>query len=133
MILVDSSLLIEWLRKHLPPHRQIEPWIRSQQAFTCGVVRAEVLRGVVSPAQRRKIELFFDVQVEIPCNQGVWRDVVDLAWLLDRQGTVLPLTDLIIGVCARQVGATVITTDAHFSQIPGLQSSAELPPSLTVR
>ena len=128
MILVDSSVLIDWLRRRVEPHRQMEPWIRSQQACTCGVVRAEVLRGVVNPRQKDQVARFFDVLPEIPCDSRLWQETAELAWTLDRQGKVLPLTDVIIAVCAFQMAAIVITTDPHFSLIPELESRADLPP-----
>jgi predicted nucleic acid-binding protein len=49
-----------------------------------------------------------------------------LAWELDREGEVLPLTDVAIAACAKRVGATVITTDLHFAKVPGLKVRAEL-------
>jgi predicted nucleic acid-binding protein len=47
--------------------------------------------------------------------------VDDLAGYLDRKGRTLPLPDVIIGCCARQIGAVVLTTDAHFRFIPGVE------------
>ncbi len=128
MILVDSSVLIDWLRGRVEPHRQMEPWIRSQQACSCGVVRAEVLRGVVNPRQKDRVSRFFDVLPEIHCDSRLWQEAAELAWTLDRQGKILPLTDVIIAVCALRVAAIVITTDSHFSLIPELESRADLPP-----
>ena len=53
-------------------------------------------------------------------NSAAWDEVWNLAWQLDRQGRVLPLTGLAIAVCALRSGASVLTSDAHFHQIPKL-------------
>jgi predicted nucleic acid-binding protein len=45
---------------------------------------------------------------------------------LDRQGRVLPVSDLIIASCAKRARATVITEDPHFQQIPGLKTRTDL-------
>jgi predicted nucleic acid-binding protein len=37
---------------------------------------------------------------------------------------VLPLTAIAIAACAKQAGATVITTDLHFAKVPGLKVRA---------
>jgi predicted nucleic acid-binding protein len=44
-----------------------------------------------------------------------------LAWELDRQGDVLPLTDLVIASCALRIDAAVLTLDHHFALVPGLR------------
>jgi len=46
---------------------------------------------------------------------------------LDRQGIVLPAPDLIIAACALQADAAVLTADAHFRMIPGLDVLESLP------
>jgi predicted nucleic acid-binding protein len=39
----------------------------------------------------------------------------------------LPLTDLIIACCALRVGATVVTSDEHFKDVPGVAVAKALP------
>jgi predicted nucleic acid-binding protein len=58
--------------------------------------------------------------VEVPTDERIWRMAADLAWKLDRRGADLPLTDIVIGCCALVGNTAVITTDPHFSEIPGL-------------
>ncbi len=53
----------------------------------------------------------------------LWGEVEDTLWDLDRHGTVLPLTHVIIACCARRVGAVVLTFDHHFQQIPGIRAT----------
>lgn len=120
MILVDSTVYIDWLRGRVEPLKHLRPWVESRSAFTCGVVRAEVVRGVLDEEQKSRTHELFDLLHEIPTDARLWVEASELAWVLDRQGIVIPLTDIVIAACARRAGATVITTDSHFSRIPGL-------------
>ncbi len=51
----------------------------------------------------------------------VWQETERLAYQLDRAGSVLPLTDIIIATCALHARATLLTNDAHFAMVPQLQ------------
>ena len=124
---MDSTHYIEWLRNRTDFAHLLESWIRSQSLFICGIIRAEVIRGIISPKQRRRVEEFFELIPEIPTDSKIWNKVSDLAWRMDREGMILPLSDLIIAACAMRVGATVITLDQHFHEIPGLEYHEDLP------
>jgi predicted nucleic acid-binding protein len=57
----------------------------------------------------------------VPTDDRLWADAEDLAWRLDRHGTTLPLTDIVIAACALRIDATVLTFDHHFEVIPDLR------------
>ncbi len=126
MILVDSTLYIDWLRARVDPTNVLADHLRRHDLFTCGIVRAEVLRGIVSPMLRERMAGVFDLMRPIATDAQLWVEVSALAWKLDRKGVVLPLTDVAIAACALRVGARVVTTDAHFARIPGLTIAAKV-------
>ncbi len=126
-LLIESSIYIGWLRRRLEFHRLLRDRIGSGEIYICGVVRAEVLRGVTNPAQKSRIEDFFDLLPEVPTDARMWREATDLAWQLDRTGQVLPLTDVVIAACTLRIDAVLVTADQHFARIPGLRTRAELP------
>lgn len=125
--LVDSTVYIGWMRKGHNPIRILAPWLRSGVLVGCGVVRAEVLRGMVAKATKREMELLFEHIPDVPLTEEVWDEIAELAWELDRGGNVLPLTDLAIAACARRARATLVTHDGHFQKIPDLQIIGKLP------
>ncbi len=127
MFLVDSTVYIDWFRRRVEPRDKIEPWVRARAIATCGVIRAEVVRGIVHPGQKARIEELFDVLEEIPTDHALWADAAELAWSLDRRGTVLPLTDIVIATCALRINAILVTVDSHFTKIPGLRIRPEVP------
>ncbi len=95
--------------------------------YNCGVIRAEVLRGIRSIQARDGLEAFFDVIPELPSDTKIWRDVSRVAWALARGGDHPPIPDLLIAVSSLRVGATLVTFDARFRRIPGLRLSENLP------
>lgn len=127
MWIVDSSTFIDWLRQRRSPVRILRPFVLNDQLFTCDVVRVEVLRGAVRPAVKAELDKLFDAMRDIQFSAAVWDRTVDLAWRLDRQSQVLPLSDLMISACALHVGATVVASDPHYRAIPGLPVVGELP------
>ena len=127
MILVDSSLYIHWIRQRRDPAEVLRPWLELDRALICGVIRCEVLRGLRHPKAHRRMSDLFDILVDVPTDAAIWHATESLAWQLDRQGQVLPLTDLVIACCALQAGGILITTDGHFQHIPGLRLQESLP------
>jgi len=126
MILVDSTKFISWIRQGRNPVALLAATLTAGELLGCGIVRIEVLRGVIKSKVKAELTRFFDIIPEIPLSPSVLRETGELAWALDRQGQVLPLTDLIIAICAKRTGATVITEDLHFRKIPGLKLRADL-------
>lgn len=121
MILVDSNIYIRISRQGLDPSEKLMRDFKVTDLATCGVVEAEVLRGLRFPKRRQRMTDFFSLLQRLPTPSSLWDEVSDLAWTMDRKGIVLPLTDLIIAACALRARAAVLTYDQHFSNIPGLK------------
>jgi predicted nucleic acid-binding protein len=126
VILIDSSIYINWLRLKQSPALLLHSHARMGDLFICGIVRAEVLRGVTNPLNKEDLTNFFDLLAEIQTTSAVWHRATELAWELDRKGIVLPLPDIVIAACALSADATVISTDTHFIKIPKLKIRREL-------
>lgn len=126
-LLVDSAVYIEHLRAGADVRQTLLPYLRSGNLYSCGVVRAEVLRGMKTPLVRDGIEAFFDVVPEVPSDARLWRAVSQLGWLLGRKGKWPPVTDLVIAASAIRVGATLVSPAHHFKDVPGLELIESLP------
>lgn len=121
VVLIDSNVYIDWLNAGLDPVQEIARRATLEDIACCGVVKAEVLRGIRSTKLRERLEEFFSVTQMISTNASLWDEAWQLAGQLDRQGKVLPLQDLVIACCARRAGASVMTRDKHFLSVPGLR------------
>jgi predicted nucleic acid-binding protein len=120
-LMVDSAWIIDRMRSGEDFRQRLLTTLRSGSLYNCGVIRAEVLRGLKSPALRDEVTDFFDIVPEVPCNAALWRKVAELGWTLGRRGKWPPVNDLVIAVCALRVGATLITPDVHFDDVPNLR------------
>lgn len=120
-VLVDSSYYIHLCRLGRDPLQTLTLAAVDCDLAICGVVRCEVGRGIRQPALHEKFRAAWDVMLNVPTDNRLWRSVEEMAWRLDRQGVTLPLTDIIIGCSALRIGAMVLTFDGHFEQIPGLR------------
>jgi predicted nucleic acid-binding protein len=120
-ILVDSNVYIDLLRKRLDPAEELPARISRLDLVVCGMVRVEVLRGIRVEPIKAQMTAFFDVLQNVPTDNHLWEETAEMAWTLDRKGIVLPAQDVVIACCARRIGAVVLTMDAHFRHIPGVQ------------
>jgi predicted nucleic acid-binding protein len=121
LVLPDSSFYITATRTGRDPLVELGAKADDYEIATCGLVQIEVLRGRSDPHVLRRFRDTFAVMIYIATTNATWERATQLAWSLDRQGIVIPATDLIIAACALQTGAAVLTYDTHFRQIPGLQ------------
>jgi hypothetical protein len=129
-VLVDSNVYIDLLRAKRDAVGTLFEWaeLHACPLAVCGMIRLEVLRGIVSLKARRKIGHFMDAMVEVPSDRGLWNRATNLAWTLDRQGITIPGADAVIAASALAVGAVILTSDTHFSLIRNLRT-VEPPPA----
>ena len=120
-VLIDSNVFINLMKHRGDPAPWLYRWAGGRNLAICGMVRVEVLRGVKSPNAYRRLNDFMDVMVNVPTSNRLWDQASALAWKLDRQGLVIPGTDVVIAASAIAIGASVLTSDAHFSRIDGLR------------
>jgi len=120
-VLVDSSYYIACARQGRDPLQALALAAAERDLVVCGVVRCEVARGIRHRSVLERFQAFWDVMINVPTDNRLWQSVEETVWQLDRQGTVLPLTDVVIACAARCVGAVVLTFDGHFALVPGLR------------
>ncbi|MCB1226333.1 MAG: PIN domain-containing protein [Verrucomicrobiales bacterium] len=122
-VMVDSCWYIQQAREGQDPLQQLGILAASRDIATCGVVQAEVGRGLRVPRHLKAYRRAWSVMCWVESNHARWEETLDLAWSLDRRGVTLPLQDIHIAVCARHIGAVVLTYDQHFQHIPGIDAT----------
>lgn len=125
-VLVDSSFYIRAAREGRDPLQMLAPLTATRDVAVCGMVRCEVGRGIKDPKILKRYQAFWNVMVNVPTDNRTWDAVEKMLWRLDRQGIVLPITDVVIGCCAIQLGAVVLTHDEHFHHIPGVRAVEQI-------
>ena len=125
-VLVDSSFFIDRLRAEKDPFEEFAAYADDDDFLTCGVVVAEVLRGVKIKKAHRRLEALFGCMIYVPTVNRVWERVAKLAWELDRTGKGMQIPDLIIAACALETDAAVLALDSDFDRVPGLRVISRL-------
>ncbi len=121
-ILVDTAIYIDRLRAEQDIRQELMPYLASGMLYNCGVVRGEVICGIKDLRLKAEMTAFFNIIPEVPTSGQMWKQVAELAWLLDRSTKWrFPMTDIIIARCAMNVGAVLVSPDKHFLDIPGLK------------
>jgi predicted nucleic acid-binding protein len=118
-ILVDSSWYIREARCRRDPLVQLSLLAEYRDIAVCGLVMVEVGRGLREKRFLARYKNAWRQMRYVPSDPDLWKETLAVAWQLDRAGTVLPLQDIHIAVCAAHIGAIVLTTDEHFKEIPG--------------
>lgn len=126
LVLVDSSYYIRLATQRFDPLAELTELELDYEFAINGVIWAEVLRGRSDPHVRDRYERAFKLTRMLHLSASGWQRVARLAWDLDRQGEVIPLTDIIIAATALEHGACVLTFDRHFQKIPGLVVISDL-------
>ena len=121
VVLVDSCVFITLLKQGRDPAAELLARSSTLDLATCGMVRLEVLRGLSSPKLRRAMGEFLDVMQNVPTDNRLWSEAIEVALQTRAIGWNLPAGDVVIGACARRIGAAVLTFDKDFKAIDGLQ------------
>jgi predicted nucleic acid-binding protein len=119
-VLVDSSFFIGCLRHRQDPFTVLAQADEGWEFYTCGIVVLEVCRGIKLESAMRKYREVFQVMPCVPITSHVWEMASDLGWKLDRKGNTMQATDLLIAASALTVDAAILTLDADFNRVPGL-------------
>lgn len=125
-VLADSSFYIRLLRLGKDPLKALALAAETRDLAVCGVIRCEVGRAFRQVETLERFDAFWDVMCNVPTDDRLWAEVEQKLWSLDRQGKILPLTDIVIACCANRIQAVVLTFDNHFSQIPGVHAVSRL-------
>ena len=125
MILVDTSVWIEFFRVREPYHSAVRVLLENRQAVTIECVFAELMQGAKSPRERR---LILEMWLSLP--------KVDEAGLLLQAGETaglhrwpergVGLVDSWIVVAAKRIGAQVWTLDKKVKSILNASESFSL-------
>ena len=125
-VLIDSNVYIKLLRERRDPVRELTRRYNSIDLATCGMVRLEVFRGIRDRKSFDHLAQMFDVMLNVPSDNKLWEEATDLAWRMDREGNVIPATDILIAASALRLGAIVFTYDRHFDVVPGLETIQDI-------
>jgi len=121
-ILLDSSIAIPHLRGRFNILSHISA---ADLLFISLIVLGELYKGVFKAPRpdesRRKLDAFLTNVSVLGLDSATSIQYARLASVLERQGTLIPENDIWIAATALECDMPLVTRDAHFGQVPGLQ------------
>src|SRR5262249_31589038 len=111
MILVDSSVVIDALRK---PDPKLQNLFTSLQPAICGIVRAEVLHGAKDATDYAKLSLVLANFPQVAMPDSIWEIVGRHLWTLRSKGVSVPFQDVVIATVAIENDIELWTRDTQF-------------------
>jgi predicted nucleic acid-binding protein len=121
-LLIDSSVWIEYYRLGGPEplRRAVRQALTEDAVVTTGLIVAEVVQGAKTEAA---YSLLWDDMTALPwleINPAVVQQAARWGFSLQRQGTAVPATDLLIAAVAVEHSCRLWHLDAHFERIASL-------------
>ena len=114
MILVDSCVIFDHTRGRDP---RLAAHFKTLPTAVCGVVRAEVLHGVRTPADRATLLALLNRFGQVSTPDTLWDSVGDNLAKLRAAGVNVPFPDVVLATVAIQGDHELWTRDAHFALI----------------
>lgn len=114
MILVDSSVIIDYLRGKEPKLRALMSVL---PVTVCGIARAEVLCGSRDAAHRQSLLTVLSAFPVTIIPDSLWTNIGDNWAALRAGGVTVPFQDLTMASVAIANDVELWTRDAHFGHI----------------
>ena len=121
-VFVDTCIWASFFGKpKSPEHRAVSALLRLDRVALVGPIVAEVLLGIRRREQADWVASRLKLTHYVEADWDDWRSSAELGRELAAGGNQLPLSDLLLGVIARDRDAAVYSTDPHFDLIPDLK------------
>lgn len=123
MILVDTSVVVDFLRKRDPRIHQI---LNQYQGAICGITRAEILLGARDPSHFQTLLRAMAGFPVVPMGEALWDKAGEYMFSLKSAGITVPLPDGIIAALAIEHDVELWTRDNHFALMQPILPSLRL-------
>lgn len=121
MKLLDTSVAIDFLRRHSPAVSAVSSAATSDQVGASEITRFELLAGM-RPDEEAATEEFLSLLAMIPVEETIARTAGSLARRYKRSHSGIEDADYLIASTAIETGAELLTTNVrHFPMFPGLE------------
>ena len=120
-VLVDTSVLIDFLKDKAPNAAAVLELITSKRILTTGVIMAELLQGARSAQEEAYVSELLEGIPAVELSSALWLKAGGLSGSLRRKGITLPLSDIALAVLSLEHNLAIFTLDKHFGQIPGVK------------
>lgn len=120
-ILIDTSVWIDYFRKpDSETGDRVVKHLKRGSLSTCGIIVFEVLQGAADQEEFTFLEENLKGLHFLDSSAEVFYEAGRISYELQKHGTTLPLSDILIATLAISNHQTIWTKDQHFKKIKGL-------------
>ena len=121
MIVADSDVLIDYLRRRQPGAAAVAAALRRGQLHTTILNCFELLAGAQSSQPEESVLALLESLSILPLDFEAARKAAEISRELDRLGVGIGMGDILIaGIVLAQGGILLTRNRRHFERIPGL-------------
>jgi tRNA(fMet)-specific endonuclease VapC len=117
MILVDTTVWIDFFRGRDPLASALDAALAHNEAALCGPIDMELRRGFLHERERRKVLPLLAACHFLSQPEDLWREAGDLGFALRRRGITAKSLDLVIAVYALAHSVALLTADSDFARM----------------
>lgn len=114
MILLDTNVVIDMLNNENDRNWEI---FQREDSLICGIVIAELYRGVRNSKEKKAVDLFVNSVDSISVNENEWKEIGLFISKLNENGITVPFQDAVISYIAIKNKCALLTRDKHFKLI----------------
>lgn len=119
LVLIDTSVWIEYFRKKNPVFNQINELAENQRLTSLKLIMAELIQGARSQSEIDVINDLAEVATILSEPLDAWQKAGKLSYDLRRDGKTVGLADCYIAVVGQAYGSFLYSFDKHFEIISG--------------
>jgi tRNA(fMet)-specific endonuclease VapC len=115
MILVDTSVWIEFFRGRDPVASAVDEALADNEVAVCGPIETEIRRGIASKSERSKVLPLLESCHMLTQPSDLWAEAGELGFALRRRGVTPKTLDLLIAIYALSYSAMLLSVDKDFA------------------
>ena len=127
MILLDTNVVIDMINNSQNAHWEL---LNKEDVVVCGIVIAELYRGIKNAAEKNAVELFVNAVDELPLDSDAsgedWKKIGMFIADLRKSGLSVPFQDAVIAYLAIKYKTTLCSNDRHFKLIQTVNEKLQL-------
>ena len=123
MILVDTSVIIDYIRGH---DAKLVARLPTLPVAVCGIIRAELLHGARGPKHRTDLLTLLATFNHLAIPDSLWDHVGDNLATLRANGITVPFPDVVIATLGIDCNMEVWARDFHYSAMQPILSALKL-------
>ena len=127
MILLDTNVVIDMINNSQNAHWEL---LNKEDVVVCGIVIAELYRGIKNAAEENAVELFVNAVDELPLDSDAsgedWKKIGMFIADLRKSGLSVPFQDAVIAYLAIKYKTTLCSNDRHFKLIQTVNEKLQL-------